>query len=98
MAKAKKYEKEEAAEYRAEVNYPVNQSNPRMEILRNNVFAGPKFEMKDINDEKTRQMAREYAAEMKREGRGMKKGGSVSSASKRADGCCVKGKTRGKIV
>ena len=29
---------------------------------------------------------------------GMKKGGSVSSASKRADGCCVKGKTRGKIV
>jgi hypothetical protein len=27
----------------------------------------------------------------------MKSGGSVSSASKRADGCCVKGKTRGKI-
>jgi hypothetical protein len=27
-----------------------------------------------------------------------KKGGSVSSASKRADGCAVKGKTRGKIV
>ena len=26
------------------------------------------------------------------------KGGKVSSASKRADGCCVKGKTRGKIV
>jgi hypothetical protein len=30
---------------------------------------------------------------------GMKKGGSVkSSASKRADGCCVKGKTRGKMM
>ena len=28
---------------------------------------------------------------------GMKKGGSVSSASKRADGCITKGKTRGKI-
>jgi hypothetical protein len=27
-----------------------------------------------------------------------KKGGSVSSASKRADGCCVKGKTRGKML
>jgi len=26
-----------------------------------------------------------------------KKGGSVSSASSRADGCCVKGKTRGKM-
>lgn len=24
----------------------------------------------------------------------MKKGGAVSSASKRADGCCIKGKTR----
>jgi hypothetical protein len=28
----------------------------------------------------------------------MKKGGMVSSASKRADGCCVKGKTKGRIV
>jgi hypothetical protein len=27
-----------------------------------------------------------------------KKGGMVSSASKRADGCAIKGKTRGKIV
>jgi len=26
------------------------------------------------------------------------KGGKISSASKRADGCCVKGKTRGKIM
>jgi hypothetical protein len=29
---------------------------------------------------------------------GMKKGGKVSSASKRADGCAVRGKTRGRIV
>jgi hypothetical protein len=28
----------------------------------------------------------------------LKKGGSVSSASKRADGCAVKGKTRGRMV
>ena len=28
----------------------------------------------------------------------MKKGGKVKSASARADGCAVKGKTRGKIV
>jgi hypothetical protein len=27
-----------------------------------------------------------------------KKGGSVSSASRRADGCCVKGKTKGKYL
>jgi hypothetical protein len=29
---------------------------------------------------------------------GMAKGGKVSSASSRADGCCIKGKTRGKMV
>jgi len=29
---------------------------------------------------------------------GMKKGGSVSSASKRADGCAKKGKTKGRMV
>lgn len=28
---------------------------------------------------------------------GLKKGGKVSSASKRADGCCKRGKTRGKM-
>jgi hypothetical protein len=28
---------------------------------------------------------------------GLKKGGSVSSASKRADGCAIRGKTRGKV-
>ncbi len=35
-------------------------------------------------------------AMMKREG--MKKGGAVKSASARADGCAMRGKTRGKIV
>lgn len=29
---------------------------------------------------------------------GMKKGGKVSSASKRADGCAIRGKTKGRIV
>ena len=28
----------------------------------------------------------------------MKKGGSVSSASKRADGCATKGKTKGRMI
>ena len=34
------------------------------------------------------------------EGKGMKKGGKVkaSSASKRADGCAVRGKTRGRMI
>lgn len=29
---------------------------------------------------------------------GMKKGGKVSSASKRADGCAMRGKTKGRMV
>jgi hypothetical protein len=33
-------------------------------------------------------------AQMEAQGTGMKKGGKVSSASKRADGCAIRGKTR----
>jgi hypothetical protein len=46
----------------------------------------------------------EYAPEKKdprdavRGQRGYAKGGSVGSASKRADGCAVKGKTRGTMI
>lgn len=42
---------------------------------------------------KTRQQA-----QMEAQATPMKKGGKVSSASKRADGIAVKGKTRGRIV
>ena len=43
---------------------------------------------------------REAEAEVKSEmrGRTMAKGGKVSSASARADGCAQRGKTRGKMV
>jgi len=44
---------------------------------------------------------RQSAAELKREARGKeeyKKGGKVSSASKRGDGCAVRGKTKGRFV
>ena len=42
--------------------------------------------------------AAEYASELQRETRGMKKGGAVKSASARADGIAQRGKTKGKIV
>ena len=48
-------------------------------------------------DPRVRQAMREAAAEERREAsRGMKKGGMT--ASSRADGCCQRGKTRGKMV
>jgi hypothetical protein len=53
----------------------------------------------DYKDSKARQQEKKEAAdELKRETRGMKKGGKVSSASKRADGIAQRGKTRGTIV
>ena len=49
------------------------------------------------NELKKKYLEMQQALEGK-QGVPMKKGGSVSSASSRADGCCVKGKTRGKMV
>ena len=48
---------------------------------------------KAMNDYDTLGRASKYA-----ESKGMKKGGSVSSASKRADGCAQRGKTKGRLV
>jgi hypothetical protein len=50
--------------------------------------------------ERLDKVGRESDAEYRREtrGMGMKKGGMVSSASKRADGIAKKGKTRGRMV
>ena len=49
-------------------------------------------------DEEEKQKARAAAAAEQAAKGGMKKGGKVSSASKRADGCAQRGKTRGKMV
>ena len=48
--------------------------------------------------EESKQDAKDAADRKKISDMGYKKGGSVNSASKRADGCCIKGKTRGKMV
>lgn len=52
-----------------------------------------------MSSPRIRQAMREAAAEERREAaRGKKKGGMISSASKRADGIAKRGKTRGKFV
>ena len=54
---------------------------------------------KDIRDEKEKEKEEKAAlAASAPTRRGMKKGGADSSASKRADGCAIKGKTRGRMV
>jgi hypothetical protein len=53
----------------------------------------------DKSEEERQAQEQERAAASKQAAaQGMKKGGVVGSASKRADGCAVKGKTRGKMV
>ena len=49
-------------------------------------------------EEKVKKLERRAQAETGAADRRMKKGGMVSSASKRADGCAVRGKTRGKMM
>lgn len=49
------------------------------------------------NDEEMRRIVQEEMNAGKR-APGMKKGGKVGSASKRADGCAIRGKTKGKMV
>ena len=57
-------------------------------------------DMRDDREDKKREeaMRATAATEEKKPATAMKKGGSVSSASKRADGICKKGKTRGKML
>lgn len=74
------------------------------------IIPGLLYKDKYQKDEEERQRRENEAAaavETEAAGAGMKKGGKVkkmakggkvSSASKRADGCAVKGKTRGKMV
>lgn len=51
-----------------------------------------------FDDIKTEGNSTETAPKIKKLPKGsFKSGGSVSSASKRADGCCTKGKTKGKM-
>ena len=68
----------------------------------------PEIEKRSINlnpdyaaDDELRQInSRMQSAEMRKGGKvkKMASGGKVSSASKRADGCAVKGKTKGRMV
>jgi len=67
----------------------------------------PRLAVKEYEDRKQDKMeaeeqlrAQEQAAAEQAAAQGMKKGGKVkmSSASKRADGCATRGKTRGRMV
>jgi hypothetical protein len=71
--------------------------------LRDQILDTVTGEANKSQDEKIRALEAEVAAGRKTKQQaqaevGMKKGGKVSSASKRADGCAIKGKTKGRMV
>jgi hypothetical protein len=91
--------------HQATVTYPHGSSTPSGEVLRDNVsMKGVQFPAKDSSDKERRRVMKEakgYAKSMDESDKaalenqkeyGMKKGGKTASA--RADGCAVRGKTR----
>ena len=64
-----------------------------------NIRSGPRFDDEGLIDPKNIRSGRrpEEEALLKNRVKGMKSGGSVGSASRRADGIATKGKTRGKM-
>jgi hypothetical protein len=65
-----------------------------------NIRSGPRFDDEGLIDPKNIRSGRrpEEEALLKNRVKGMKSGGSVNSASSRADGCATKGKTKGTMV
>lgn len=79
-----------AKEYE-EIEKPKN----TVEAVRKNVMPSKLRKEADNTFKNLPEEVKEYEAY---KDAGYKKGGKVSSASKRADGCAIKGKTRGKMV
>jgi hypothetical protein len=71
-----------------------------LQRLGNKVFgSGDDAGYKSLLDNMNKNQAQQEEGYQKlSEGMGKKKGGKVSSASSRADGCAQRGKTRGKYI
>lgn len=58
----------------------------------------PPKNLQEVKDEMMRRKEEKAPTTKTEMGKMFKKGGKVGSASKRADGCCVRGKTRGRMM
>jgi hypothetical protein len=75
-----------------------NPDKKRGELLKDGMSTGEYFPDKKglFKDTSGMEGAKKRASELNT--KGMKSGGKVSSASSRADGCAIKGKTKGRMV
>lgn len=80
---------------------PISPPDPDVVRSIENAPAEAERKRREMNAANAARRAAEAAAlkaRLAQPRQGMKKGGSVGSASKRADGCAMKGKTKGKFV
>ena len=84
----------------AKVNRMIGKKPNNEELLAPMQAAFDKYEKKKAEAKEKNKQEKEASRSksMTMDEMNMKTGGKVSSASKRADGCVVKGKTRGRIV
>lgn len=80
-------------QYIRELSQRREKSPKEFEMQKDSYDAAKKQESEDKN-----YSALETIKKVAKKAVGMKSGGSVSSASKRADGCAMKGKTKGRMV
>lgn len=82
-----KREREAAAEMKRESRGSQDSMTP-----------GQKQSMEEAKDEEMRKKMKAAPTTKTEMGEGFAKGGKVSSASKRADGCAQRGKTKGRMI
>jgi len=86
-----------------ETEFPVETFNPPSAPMRKGLF-GEEISQEDYDAMTQRNKDASFFGRFKKGGQVKKKtakkasGGSVSSASKRGDGCCQRGKTKGRMV
>jgi hypothetical protein len=75
-----------------------NMPPPNMKQPGNPGFPGPQYTGPGAGPTGPANMAKINQLKSATQGKPMKTGGKVSSASKRGDGCAIKGKTKGRMV
>ena len=68
------------------------------ESKKDSMTPGQKQSMEEAKDEEMRKKMKAAPTTKTEMGEGFAKGGKVSSASKRADGCAQRGKTKGRMI
>lgn len=79
-----------------EFEVPTRENMREEEMRKAGARRAERMREKSLGEE-AMEAAKSYGR-LYKEGLGMKKGGAVSSASKRADGIAIKGKTKGRFV